>query len=297
MPTTIRIASFKNINLREQTELSAASLVGAQQLVVESNDGYVAGQVIYVGVLSREGCERAVVLSLAGSTLLNLSAPLLHPHSSYEPVTGVFGDRIRIRRALNFDDKAPLLAAYTTLAHRSIDPDQAHTYYTDSTGGAGYWYLTSYWNETSDEETPLDPTTAFRGDDVGHYATLAEIRNEAGFSKAENLLDTEVDRQRRFAESEINNALSSFYTVPFKQVPAIINTLTIQLAAALLQVFAWGDVAPYSTRLKTARAALASYVDQSAPITDENGQPLTNGEGVTFDFGDQPRSFTIGQQF
>jgi hypothetical protein len=58
---TIRAAPFKNINLRERTELLSNVLPGVAQLPVVSAKGHVQGDVIYVGRLSREGCERAVV--------------------------------------------------------------------------------------------------------------------------------------------------------------------------------------------------------------------------------------------
>ncbi|TFD14184.1 DUF1320 domain-containing protein [Cryobacterium sp. TMT1-21] len=296
MPTTIRAASFKNINLRERTELSVDALAGAVQIQVVSTEGYKVGDVIYVGTLSREGCERAAIGSIAGETLLNLASPLVQRHSTFEPVTSVVGDRIRIRRAINVNDKPPLLDAFAVLGHRAIDADQAHSYYTDSTGGAGYWYLTSYWDETSNTETALDPMDALRGDDFGHYVYLEEIRSDAGFDSATNLKDYTIDAHRRAAESEVNAALSNRYTVPFKPVPEIIHTLTLKLASALLRDQARQSSSTRSA-LADARKMLAQYGSGDVPISDGDGTDLSTSTGVDYDFGDQPRAFTIGQRF
>ncbi|TFD88394.1 hypothetical protein [Cryobacterium serini] len=86
MPTTLRTASFKNINLRERTELIADVPAGVNLLPVVSTEGYVSGDVIYVGTLSREGCERAAVDSIVSVTSLSLAMPLERPHSAFESV-------------------------------------------------------------------------------------------------------------------------------------------------------------------------------------------------------------------
>jgi len=52
-----------------------------------------------------------------------------------------------------------------------------------------------------------------RGDDLGHYASISAIRQEADFTNAVNLKDVDVDQQRRAAETEINSDLASNHTV------------------------------------------------------------------------------------
>lgn len=296
MSTTLRTESFKNANLRERTELSADALLGDLSINVTSSQGYEVGETIYVGVLGQDGCERAVVATVDDETTIGLSDPLERAHSRFEPVTGVVGDRIRVYRAINVNDRPPSIEAFTVLANRSIDADQTHTYYTDSTGDAGYWYLFPNWNELTSEETLLDPEDAMRGDDFGHYAYLEEILSKAGLDNAQNLRDYVVDQARRSAEAEINAALASVYTVPFKPVPEAVRRLTINLAAAILLVDAFG-MTRYGQQLKDARASLALYVDQSSKVTDDDGNDLISSPGVDYDFGDDNRMFTTGQVF
>lgn len=297
MAFTLRIESFKNINLRERTTLSRSSAVAADRLEVASTEGYETGQTIYIGQLAREGCERAIVLSVSGKTTVNLASPLERSHEAFETVTAVLGDRIRIYRAADLDGKPPTDEAFSVLSHRSIDPDQQQTYFTDSTGSAGYWYKTTYWNEATSDETELSQADAFRGDDYGRYAHTDEIRSEAGFEGAHNLKDYAIDQQRRFAEAEINTALSVLYSTPFKPVPEIIHALTVKLASAMLKYNAYGDSASEKL-LKDARALLEGYRLGKASITDDDGQSVSTASSVNgWPDESAPRAFYAGQKF
>ena len=91
------------------------------------------------------------------------------------------------------------------------------------------------------DETALTDSEARHGQDWGNYCSLDEIRAEAGFTSAFNLNDSLIFRHRRSAQSKINTALGSVYTVPFKPVPEIIRTLTIKLAAGMLLQSAYGE--------------------------------------------------------
>lgn len=295
MSQPLSIKSFRNENITERSELALDAPAGAEALLIEDTSGFLAGQTIYIGTPGLDGCERAVVLSVTDPTTLNLTSPLQLPHRCYESVLAVLGDRVRVRRAVNVDDRVPLIETFSPLASRGIQADRPDTYYTDSTGGAGYWYVLTNWNELTDEETPLDLRNAVRGDDFARYATLDAIRKEAGFENAVNLDDTTVDQQRRAAETEINSALSNSYTTPFKPVPDAVRVLTEKLTAALLRFNAYGS--KYQKMLDDARAAVQAYADQGATITDENGNSLSTTDGVGYDFGDQPRMFSVEQKF
>lgn len=61
-------------------------------MAVASTQGLTVDDVVYVGDLSREGCERVVVASVAGGTTVKLTAPLTHAHRAHKAVTSVLGD-------------------------------------------------------------------------------------------------------------------------------------------------------------------------------------------------------------
>lgn len=300
MATTLNIESFGEINLKERTELSADYVTGSLVLEVRSSDGYVAGQTIYVGQLSREGVEKAVIASVDDEMTISLTQALELPHARYEPVTAVLGDLIHVYRAANVNGSVPADEAFSVLATRSIKADHQSTYFTDSAGDSNYWYRFTYYNAVTSEETDLADSVAVRGDDFGHYASISEIRIEAGFEHAHNLKDTTIDQQRRAAEAEINASLSGAYTVPFSPVPEIIHTLTVQLASALLLDSAYGNSSSRQ-KLKDARAAIENYRLGAAVLTDDGGTALTTSESISGYPGtpddDSPRFFRMGDKF
>jgi phage gp36-like protein len=300
MSTSLQIESFSDANLAGQprTTLTAPAAAEATSLIVETTENFEPGRIVYVGLLSREGCERAVVSTLTDDTTLTLVSPLKYAHGRSEPVTGVLGDLVNVYRALNVDNRPPAVEDFTQLGSRSIDAERETTYYTDSTGGADYWYRFTNYNPTTPLETDLADAVPVRGDDFGHYASLTEIRSEAGFENAYNLSDVAIDQQRRAAESEINVALGTKYTTPFVPVPDIIHTLTIQLAAGLLLANAYRGTTRGADKLKDARALIKSLQDGDQTIGDEDGIPITTGEGISSWPGeDQPRAFFMGDRF
>jgi phage gp36-like protein len=301
MSSTLQIESFGETNLRERTELSADYIPASLVLEVKSSDGYLPGQSIYVGQLAREGCEKAVIASVANETTINLVQALKLPHTRYDPVVAVLGDLIHVYRAANVNGAVPEDVAFSVLATRSIDPDQQSTYYSDSAGNSSFWYRFTYYNAVTLEETDLADSVAVRGDDFGHYASVSEIRVEAGFENAFNLKDSTVDQQRRTAETEINASLSGAYNVPFSPVPEIIHTLTIQLAAALLLTNAYGETTGNKQKLKDARAAIDGYKNRSSVLTDSDGTALTTADSVSGYPGEPsaeaPRYFRMSDRF
>ncbi|MBV1778680.1 DUF1320 domain-containing protein [Paeniglutamicibacter sp. ABSL32-1] len=299
MAVTLRIDSFSEANLEERSELSFDYIPESLTLKVRSTEGYSDGQTIYVGQLSREGCESAVIASVVDETTINLVEALKLPHARYEPVTAVLGDSIHIYRAPNTTDNVPADDQFTVLTTRTIDPDQLSTYYRDSNGSSDFWYSYAYFNPVTNEET--ERSTPFRGDDFEHYASITEIRKAAGFEKAYNLPDSDIELQRRMAESEINASLSGAYTVPFNPVPAIINTLTIQLASAFLLIAAYGETSTNRQKRDSARKDIEAYKNRESVLTDDNGIAMTSSDTVTGWPGDPspeaPRFFHMKDRF
>jgi len=299
MASPLRIDSVNEINVIERTALSLDALAEATAINVASTQGLVADQPLIVGHPGREGAEMSAVDSIIDQTSTELVEGLKMGHTRSEPVTALLGDRIKIYRAPNVNGTVPASDAFAFLADRSIDVDQTSTYYRDPTGSSAYWYRFTYFNTGTLEETALLAMDAVRGEDADHYASLRDIRKEAGFEHAYNLPDSDVELQRRNAESEINAALSGAYTVPFVPVPAIIRTLTTQLAAALLLDLAYGRSTP-SKKTIDARAAVQAYRTKDSVLTDDTGAPLGEGEisGYPVDVSrDAPRYFRMGDVY
>lgn len=309
MATTLNAESFADINLREHTTLNEGAAAAATTMLVASTDGFAAGQPLFVGTPARDGCEGAIVDSVTDETHLTLTAGLKLPHSKYEPVIGAIGGSIRIYRAsvtfdANLNPIVPSDDDFAVLVTRSIDADQETTYYTDPDGGSNYWYKLTYYDSTNNAETALADAVAVRGSDFGHYASLTEIRREAGLLKAYNLSDTVVDQQRAAAESEINSTLAASYTTPFDPVPADVRTLTIQLAAGFLLFHEYGQGSTLGKeKVKDARDRLKAMASRESTITDASGNSLTSSDSISSypnsspEEGGPPRAFTADMRF
>ncbi|MFD4554412.1 phage protein Gp36 family protein [Streptomyces sp. NPDC058469] len=276
MPTTLRANSFSAAIIQEIAQLDANAAAAATSLTLKSNQGLTVGDFLYAGTLSQERCEKCVVASLTGTTGVGVGA-LGFAHLRFEPITQVSSDQIRFYRAANADGSVPVDASFSIVATRNIDPDQTGTFYTDSAGGSDYWYKYTYYNSVTLAETPLADAAAVRGSDFAHYVTLDAVRTKAGFGGNTNLSDTIVDQARRDAESEVNSALISKYTVPFtKPVPELVRRITLELAAGILLLDQYGAMATGSSkdgtaRVADARALLKAVQTGASPLVDYQG--------------------------
>lgn len=318
MATTLRAPSFAEVNVKERTTLSAESAAADTTLELTSAQGFAADDFILIGHPGVENCEKRQISGLTG-LVATVSALTLN-HEAYEPVTALRGDKVVFYRAANVDGTIPDDEDFTELAAVDIDPDQQSTYYNDSDGSSGYWYKFTYRNSETEAETDLADATAVRGDDYGHYASLSQIRKDAGLQHNPNIDDELVDEHRRAAESEINSAMTGRYVVPFSSpVPDLITQITIQLAAGLLLLNQYGTTATGSNKdgtakCKAARALIARLqgetVDGLPPIylTDYLGDELPRESGISYwpdettedadiEDGGSKRAFYMGERF
>lgn len=300
MASTLTIESFAPENIRERSQLLEAANVGDTTLHVLSTAGYGMNDIVYVGSLGMERCERAVVASVEGPTQLTLAGPLQHAHIAYDNVASVLGDNIRIYRALGAGGSVPADEDFVPLATRLIDPDSQSTYYRDSNGTSEHWYKFTYTSLDTTDETPLAEAKAVRGQGFGNYCSLREIREEAGFLEAHNLKDTLVDQCRSNAQNEINAALRNVYgdKVPFNPVPGLIKTLTIKLAAVYLLQSAYpGRRDLWEPRLKEAQAKLVALQSKEASISDDTGADLVDSSIGFYPGPDDYRAFRMDMRF
>lgn len=128
MASTLIIESFAPQNIRERSQLLEAANSGDTVLKVVSAAGYGTGDILYVGSLGMERCERAVVASVESSVQLTVAGPLQHSHIAYANITSVLGDTIRIYRALSSNGSVPPDSDFVPLSTRSIDSDSQSTY-------------------------------------------------------------------------------------------------------------------------------------------------------------------------
>lgn len=300
MTSTLTIESFAPENIKERSQLLEAANASSTALSVLSTAGYGMNDILYVGSLGMERCEKVVVASVESSTQLTLKDPLQHHHNAYDNVASVVGDNIRTYRALGEGGRKPADDDFVPLGTRQIDSDSQSTYYRDTNGTADHWYKFTYTNLDNTDETSLADAKAVRGQGFGNYCSLREIREEAGFLHAQNLKDTLVEQCRSNAQNEINSSLRNVYgnKVPFDPVPGLIKTLTIKLAAAYLLQSAYpGRKDLWKPRLKEALAQLTSLQNKESSIGDDTGESLVDNSISFYPGPDDYRAFGMNMRF
>jgi hypothetical protein len=180
----------------------------------------------------------------------------------YEKLIKLFGDQIRIFRASNIDGSIPADESFTELATISIEADQLFTDYLDTTGGSDFWYKFVYRNSANFYTTDLADSIAVRGGDFGHYVSVSEIRNEAGFTNNPDITDQMIADRREDAESEVKGALSvAGYKLPLTNpIPSVVKNATKLLAAGYLLLQDYGVTAEGSNKEGQAKIDLAEKI-------------------------------------
>jgi hypothetical protein len=297
MSLTLKLDNYLSNNLVESANLDADSLAAATTLTLRSNQGLAAADFILVGLPGSEQAEIATIQALSGAAGLTFATGLKYPHSRFDPVNKLFGDKIKLYRAANVDGSQPADGSFSLLTTLALDPDQAMTTYTDSSGGAGFWYKYNYFNSTSSAETDLGDATAIRG--RTYYCTIDDVRQKAGLQNNKWVTDNTIASARAAAQAEVDSELGGLYTVPFTQTPinALISTVTAQLAAGLLLtddygVNAAGTSKDGDAKLIGARALLARIKTKELILTDLKGSEIDNNAGTVQSWPDATTATT-----
>jgi hypothetical protein len=258
MAQTITVDNFANLNIKSATIINAdISSTGANITVyVPDTSNLAAGDYVALGALGGANCEITTISSVAGNTSVVLANVTLS-HQRGEAFTDLFGNQINLYRATNVNDDPPADSSFSVIVSAtSIIPNQIATQITDSGGGSGYWYKFTYYNPTLPGETQLADSKVVRGGGYGNYATLDEIRAEAGFTNNANISDSDISRKRQRAQNIINGLLYGDYITPFAvPVPPLINTSCIMLAAGYLMLQEYGTSATGTSKDGDAKIA------------------------------------------
>jgi hypothetical protein len=237
MAQTLKFQNYGSTNIVDQTVLIADVPISSTSLTVNNNNDFLSGVPVLIGETGSKDGELILSTPTTAGTSVPLAAQTKLLHYTSEPIYALFGDSIKVYRATNVDGTQPLDSAFTLLQTISIDPNDFLTTFTDSTGGGGYWYKYTYYNSTSLFQTSLGIANAVRGTFIVSYASLDQIRRQAGFRYAPNVSDDQIDEKRREAQDHINGALNQFYDIPFSTpVPATVEAMTIKFAAGYLRM-------------------------------------------------------------
>lgn len=285
MSQTIALENFSSLNLLEQTELNADVAVGATTISPKSTDNLTANHLLYLGRTGSEGGEKVTIDAIASETSLTIDAPgTTKPHSQFEPVYRLFGDQLKVYRALNVDGSTPADGSFSLLGTPlDIDFDDVQTSYTDPDGSEDYWYKYTFYNSVSTEETDIAATNAVRGGNVGNYASITAVRREAGLLTNRNISDAMIDEQRQTAQALINARLGGRYIVPFSgSINPLVEKMTVMLAAGWLLLRNYGPNVTLNTNDGNARVNWVTNNEGTGILDklDKGEMKLTGADGV-----------------
>jgi hypothetical protein len=193
------------------------------------------------------------------SNLLPIATATKLPHNRNDLVTSLFGDRIKIYTAPDQygTGQQPDDANFTLVQTIQIDPSQKLSTFTDSGGGAGFWYKYTYLNQSTGIETDRGTSKAVRGDQGQNYCSLSQIRRAAGFTNAPYITDDLIDEFRQAAQAEVVSTIGGLYNMPLPQpTNPLIVQITKDLAAGMLMVDQHQTMNP--SRAKEGEAKIAN---------------------------------------
>lgn len=249
MAQTLEINNFSAPNILELSQLDADNAAGDVTLTIKNNNNIGVNDFIVIGTLGSETSEIKKVSAVSGATGLTVPA-LSFKHNRFEAITKLFGDQITVYRAANVNGIQPADASFAVFSgsNFSIDIDQLATNFSDSTGSSSYWYKYVYTNSVSGLSTNLADSSSARGQGYNNYASLDDIRGQAGFRNARYITDAMIDEKRQTAQQTINAMLVGLYTIPFQSpINPLVRDMTIRLAAGWLLLQQYSHVANANT--------------------------------------------------
>lgn len=316
MADTIRIPNFSDINLLEILQLTADAASGQAVATVYNASGVSVNDfILWTPNLGSEIGEILKIQSISGLNITH-TTNFNNTHAAYSNGRKLFGDQIKLYRAVDVNGTPPVDSAFSALGSPvTIQGDDMFTDIVDSAGGSGYWYKATYYNSVSSSETLLTQAQPIRGGGYGHYVSIEAIRRESGISNDIQIDDTQIAIRRDQAESEINgNLAGTGYILPLADssnnvfTPPIIEHIARVLAAGFVLNQDYGptanvDVKDGDNKLTEARNLLLQIQDGTIVLIDTTGTPLNRTERVSsypdesVDGTSEDAFFTMGKKF
>lgn len=283
MPEPIKAVNFPYANLLEQAELDADAAAGQPVIIVGNNTGFLANSFVIVGEAGTEAAELKQIQSVnADGKTITLTTNLAYKHYQFERVVRLFGNQIKVYRAPNVDGTQPAIGTYSLLTTLTIEADDMQSSYTDPTGGNGYWYLMTFSNSFSAEETDKTDAQPIRGGNYGHLTDVARVKKIAGLTSNRWIPAEDYQEAILDAENEVKTAvLAGGYTIPMDATiaPYLLKNLTARLAAGYILTTNPSIGSEAITKqgkdlIDDARLQLEKIRKGEQPLLDQNDNPL-----------------------
>jgi len=115
------------------------------------------------------------------------------------------------------------------------------------------------------------------------YETVANIRDEAGFTGNDNVTTAKITAYQSAATSHINGIISRVYTLPLSETPEILKLIERKLAAGHLLLDEYGEAAEGTSKdgqikVDWAEEMLKQIEDETIILLDSSSATLAQSE-------------------
>ncbi len=123
--------------------IATAVAAAGVAITVKNTNGFTANDYLQVGETGAEKTEIIQVTTVTSPDSFAVVTALKYAHGVDTPIYGLMYNQVRFLRSIDGG------VTYTTLTTVAITPDQATTFYNDTTAVSTYWYKTCFYNSTS----------------------------------------------------------------------------------------------------------------------------------------------------
>lgn len=257
----VLLAPTEDFIKRERTLVAGDIAAGSSTVItVENSAGLLVNDYIVIGVEGSERAEICKISAVGSATSITVITTLL-THKVGEPIVKYRYNKRKFYGSLTEDGSySELVSSGSPKTILVTDPQGTFFEYT---GNEGYTYFKStYYNETTGDETSVAEATGTLADESKRYCSIAEIKQQANMTNNPFITDDRFEEKRKQAENEVNSYLYNRYVIPLQnadgefEVPFIVQNCTKLLAAGYVDYEQFGGDGDGVKWLGEARAIL-----------------------------------------
>lgn len=249
----------------DKTKIAADVAAGSSKAitVVNANE-FAVDDYIIVGVIGNEKSEIAKITVVSGNIITVETLGIAHKNG--DPITKVLFNQRRLYGCLTKD------GTFTAIEIKDIEVDNPQGTFFEYAGIYTYFKCT-YYSEV--EESSIDDTVAVLGGESDRYCSIEAIKKQAGLYENPYTNNADVERKRSAAENEIDSAIGHLYSLPLSEIPALIENMTVLLAAGYLDYQEFGDESGGVKWLGEARGMIKNIIAGRRKLLGSDKTELT----------------------
>lgn len=278
----------------EKTKLTAAAAAGQKAMTVANSGGFAKDNYVRVGWDFEDETEMVKLDTMTTVLALTSTTNLSFSHKRNEPVVKMKFNQRKLYGS------ATKTGTYTLVGSAvDIEVDNPEGTYLTDTGTTYSYYKVTYYNSTSTAETALADATIYEPENVegsevavtnlGKYCTIADIRNQSGFTNVDVITDTQIDYKRLRASSMVDSYIATVYSLPLAEIPEIIKHVTSILASGFLLIDEYGSSSRDTDKdgykkIEEAKSILKQIANKEIKLIGSTGTELASDTAGTVGF-------------